>query len=56
MRSVGVALAVIVPRMPSFFVVPTAEPWSLVNVIGGLALVTLVGVIVWLIARRSGLG
>jgi hypothetical protein len=42
--------------MPSFFVVPIAEPWSLMNIIGGLALVTLIAVIVWLIARRSGLG
>lgn len=52
-RPVGAALAVIVPRMPSFFVVPIAEPWTAMNIIGGLALVTLVAVVVWLISRRS---
>jgi hypothetical protein len=52
-RRVGAALAAILPRMPSFFVVPIAEPWTAMNIIGGLALVTLVAVVVWLISRRS---
>jgi hypothetical protein len=51
----GPVLAVIVPRMLGFLAVPEAEPWSLMNIIGGLALVTLVVVVIWLIARRSGI-
>jgi hypothetical protein len=51
----GLVLAVIVPRMLGFLAVPDAEPWSLMNIIGGLALVTLVVVVIWLIARRSGI-